>query len=245
MEFSPAMRFAALSLIGLFVAGLLWQGFGIYQEDQRAKQAAALAESAAMKPAAPAAGPDQAQASGPDPAPSPAQAREPAQPPAPKLVVHVEGAVQRPGVYTFEQGARVNDAIVAAGGALPDGVPGALNLAAPLTDGAKVFVYTRAEIQPAAAPAQVTAREATYSPVRSSAEAAPAPVSGPKQAVSVNVNTASAAELEAVPGIGPTMARAIVEQRAKKGPFKKLEELTSVSGIGPKTLEKLRPYLKV
>lgn len=235
MEFSPAMRFAALALMGLFVAGLVWRGVSVYREDQRAQQAASLDRSgeggtgAEAAPAARAAPVGQA---------APAKA---------KLVVHVEGAVQRPGVYTFDEGARVNDAVEAAGGALPEGVPGALNLAAPLTDGAKVYIFTRAELQPAAQPAapadQPRAREASFAPVKST-EAAAAPA-GPRQPVSVNINTATAAELEAVPGIGPSTARAIVEHRSKHGAFRQVDDLTAVSGIGPKTLEKLRPYLKV
>lgn len=256
MDFTPAMRFAALALMGLCVAALTWRGFSIYQKDQRAQQSAALVGAATAtsggdgkeKGGAPA--PATASASGSPsasaPAPALGSAPVPAQPAAqvkPSLIVHVEGAVKRPGVYTFEEGARVNDAVQAAGGALPDGLPGALNLAAPLTDGSKVYVYTKAELQPAPQAAEkVEARAAVYAPVKST-EAAAKPAA--KQPPVVNLNTATAAELEAVPGIGPSTARAILEYRTKHGSFQKVDDLTAVSGIGPKTLEKLRPYLKV
>lgn len=250
MGFSPAMRYAALALMALFVAGLVWRGFGIYQEDQRAQRAADVAEAEKAAPEAQGASgvleaPGQGGATG-----LPGAAAQPAPAPVKKqLVVHVDGAVNQPGVYTFEEGARVHEAIAAAGGALPDGVPGALNLAAPLTDGAKVYVYKRAELQPAAPAPQAAqpppeARAATYSPVKSTEVAASSPAAS-KQPPVANLNTATAAELEAVPGIGPATARAILEYRSKHGPFKRVDDLTAVSGIGPKTLEKLRPYLTV
>lgn len=246
MGFTPAMRYAALALVALFVAGLIWRGFGIYREDQRAQRAAELAEVEKQAAEAPERSPASATAglhgSTALPTAAPAPVKK-------KLVVHVDGAVKQPGVYTFEEGARLHEAIAAAGGALADGVPGALNLAAPLTDGAKVYVYTKAELQPPApapqaAPPPPEARAASYSPVKST-DAAPSTPAAAKQPAVANLNTASAAELEAVPGIGPATARAIVEYRSKHGNFKRVDDLTAVSGIGPKTLEKLRPYLTV
>lgn len=239
MGVTPAVRFATLSLVVLCMAGLVWRGVVIYQADQRAQRAALLVREGPVNPAMsehvlPASTSTTTSALAPEPARAPAPT-----PAKTQVVVHVEGAVRKPGVYTFEEGARVNDAVQRAGGALPEGVPGALNLAAPLSDGAKVYIYTRAELQPAA-PSPPMAREATYAPVATT-ESAPAQES---QARVVNINTATAAELEAVPGIGPATARAIVEHRTRHGAFQRIEDLTAVSGIGPKTLEKLRPYLK-
>lgn len=242
MGITPAVRFAAIGLIGLCITGLVWRGVVIYRADQRAQRAAALVrEDSGSDSSAVGLGQTAGSMQG---APANAPGGLPVVLPAPvpvkkQLVVHVEGAVLTPGVYTFEEGARVNDAIVAAGGALPEGVPGALNLAALLTDGAKVYVYTRADLQPAT-PTPPTAQEATYRPV-TAAQAKPAAAT---RTVQVSINTATAAELEAVPGIGPATARAIVEYRTKHGAFRRIEDLTAVSGIGPKTLEKLRPYLQ-
>lgn len=264
MEIAPPVRIAAVALLVLSLIGLGWQGYVIYQADQRAQQAATLALEGPGGPAAGGGGTGSQTAGrgteagdaggaahggtgGESGTPPPGRAE--ADPPAPaprRLIVHVAGAVQKPGVYTFEEGARVNDAIVAAGGALAEGVPDALNLAAPLGDGAKVYVYTKAELQPAAQ-APAAARGATYAPV-AAAEPPTPPTAAPQtqtQQGPVNVNTATAAELERVPGIGPATARAILEHRAKHGAFKRIEDLTAVSGIGPKTLEKLRPYLQV
>lgn len=226
--FTPAMRTAIVALIAVCLAGLVWRGFTIYQADQRALKAAAFLEEleagrevpTAAAPAAAAEMPTQAEAV------------------KPKLVVHVEGAVHSPGVYSLDDGSRVNDAILAAGGVLPEGVPGALNLAAPLIDGAKIYVYTQEELQPAVqAPAM--AQGATYQPVTQSQAAAAA--SGGL----VNINTASQSELESVPGIGPATARAIIDHRTQNGPFGQVDELIDVPGIGPKTLERLRPHLGV
>ncbi|MFZ5816365.1 MAG: helix-hairpin-helix domain-containing protein [Bacillota bacterium] len=231
MEFSPAARFAAFALLVLFLVGLAWGSVKAYHADRRAQLAALASE--APSPALSSDGGEALPASVTVPAPVPP-------PPKQQIQVHVEGAVQRPGVYTLEEGARVHEAIAAAGGALPEGVPGALNLAARVTDGAKIYVHTRAELQPAAQPPP-EAREATYKPVKASEP----PSTVEAQRLVVNLNTATAAELERVPGIGPATARAIVQHRTKHGPFRRVEDLTAVSGIGPKTLKRLRPYLTV
>ena len=127
-------------------------------------------------------------------------------------VVAVTGAVRSPGVYTLEPGARVVDALAAAGGAAPGADLEALDLALPLADGETLRVPARGE----------AALEAPDAP-----------------RARVNVNRARVQELEAVPGIGPALARRIVAYR----PYRSLDELVRVPGIGPGTLERLRPYL--
>ncbi|MBP2017408.1 competence protein ComEA [Symbiobacterium terraclitae] len=227
IQFTPAMRMAIAALLALCVAGLAWRGYTLYQADQRALKAAAFLaelESGAL------AAPDGASAPGGAEAP-------PVGPPARQVVVHVEGGVNAPGVYTLPEGSRVHDAIVAAGGPLPDAVPGVLNLAAPLVDGAKIYVYRQADLEPAAPPPP-RAQGATYQPVATTLEG-----SGAGGQALVNINTASQAELESVPGIGPATARAIIAYRTEHGPFRRVDDLINVSGIGQKTLEKLRPYL--
>ena len=230
IQFTPAMRAAVAALLALSVAGLGWRAYTLYQADQRALKAAAfLAELESGSGASLQSAADGSPEGGP-----PAQGMEQ---PARTLIVHVDGAVQKPDVYALPEGARVNDAILAAGGPLPDAVPGVLNLAAPLVDGAKVYVYRRSELEPQAAPPP-KAQGATYQPVTTTLEE-----SGDSGTPLVNINTAGQAELETVPGIGPAIARKIIDYRNAHGPFQTVDDLINVSGIGPKTLEKMRPYL--
>lgn len=141
------------------------------------------------------------------------------------VLVHVAGWVRRPGVYELEPGDRVVDAIRAAGGARRGANLDALNLAAPLADGAQVLVPR--EAAPGAA------------------GSAPAPGAPGGPAGLVNVNTATEAELETLPGIGPVLAAAIVQYRTEHGPFTSVEQLEEVSGIGPATLAEIRDLVTV
>lgn len=140
------------------------------------------------------------------------------------ILVDVAGWVRRPGVYEFVSGARVIDAIEAAGGARPGAVLQALNLAAPLVDGTQILVPKEGESPPVAAG------------------------SGSVGGVSgglVNVNTATAAELETLPGIGEVTAQAIIDYRTQNGPFSTVDELLDVTGIGDVTLENIRELVTV
>ena len=141
-----------------------------------------------------------------------------ASPAGTEVFVHVAGAVKRPGLYALGAGGRVADAIAAAGGAGPRADLDLLNLAAPLTDGMKI---------------EVLARGAAATPA-SPEDAAPAQVS---------LNSATAPELETIPGVGPVTAAAILAHRDEAGPFTSIEQLMDVSGIGPATLESIRPYV--
>jgi competence protein ComEA len=145
--------------------------------------------------------------------------------PSPEIVVLVDvaGWVREPGVYEFTEGARVIDAIDAAGGARPGALLQALNLAAPLADGTQVLV-----------------------PREGQEGVAPPPVSGGAVAGGlVNVNTATATELEELPGIGEVIAQAIVDYRTENGPFASVDQLLDVSGIGDATLEDIRDLVSV
>lgn len=160
---------------------------------------------------------------------------EPAAPPA-ELIVHVAGAVKKPGVYRVAQGARVVDAIEQAGGATQNADLNALNLAEPLSDGQKVYVPRKGE-----APAAVVAASAANSAIATKSRASkPADVQFP-----IDLNRATAEQLEAIPGIGPTLAQRIIEYRQTHGRFHSVEELLEVRGIGPKRLEQLRAYVVV
>jgi competence protein ComEA len=146
-----------------------------------------------------------------------------ASPTPPPIIVDVAGAVRKPGVYQFAEGERVIDAIERAGGALPKADLSLLNLAAPITDGTQILV-------PKAGPAVPGA--------------SPAPVGGAPAGL-INVNTATATELEALSGIGEVLAATIVEFRTTNGPFTAVDELLDVSGIGPATLEEIRDQITV
>ena len=140
-----------------------------------------------------------------------------------KLVVHVVGAVQRPGLYRFPEGSRVAEAVARAGGATKAADLALLNLAAPLTDGTQVVVPRRA-------PVGVTSR-GPASGAGSAAATPPGPVS---------LNAATVEQLDALPGIGPSTAQKILDYRAEHGAFGSVDELDAVPGIGPARLEQLR-----
>lgn len=149
--------------------------------------------------------------------------------PKPRVTVHVVGAVASPGMVSLPEGARVADAIASAGGMRGDADPGELNLAEPVADGAQVKVGTAAapggEVRGAAAPGGGGAAGGT----------------GPK----VDLNTATAAQLEQLPGVGPVTAQRIVAWREQHGRFSRVEELQEVDGIGPKTFAQLAGSVRV
>jgi competence protein ComEA len=130
--------------------------------------------------------------------------------------VYVSGAVARPDVYVLPPNSVVKDALSSAGGSLPRADLSQINLAREVFDQQHVHVPLIGETPPA--------------------QLAP-PAAGPS---CVNVNAASLEELETLPGIGPTYSRAIIEYRQANGPFRDVEELAQVRGIGPTTLELIR-----
>jgi competence protein ComEA len=150
------------------------------------------------------------------------------------VVVHVTGAVRAPGVYELPHGQRVADAIDAAGGALAAADANALNLAAPIVDGDRIDVPTAG-----AAPSPSSGGAGTG---HSHADVAAA---GPGDGAPVDLNTAGVAALEALPGIGPATAAAIVDHRSANGPFATVDDLEAVRGIGPAKLEAIRDYVRV
>lgn len=143
--------------------------------------------------------------------------------PPPGVVVHVVGQVRRPGLVELEAGARVSDAIEAAGGPTSRAELSALNLARPVTDGEQVVVPAPGE------------------PV--------APVDGAGDSVAsggtLDLNSADAQALDGLPGIGPVLAERIVAWRDEHGRFTAVDELTEVSGIGPAVLESIRDLVRV
>ena len=166
----------------------------------------------------------------PAPAAPAAPPGSPATPPV-TVTVHVAGQVASPGVYAVPAGGRVADAVIAAGGTASEADVEQLNLAARLSDGERIYVPKKGEAPPAVSPAPAPAGGGTK------AGGAPA---GP-----VDLNTATAEQLEALPGVGPATSKAILAYRASHGRFRSVTELLEVPGIGPAKLEALRPLVKV
>lgn len=132
-----------------------------------------------------------------------------------QIIVDVQGAVARPGVYVLAEGARVVDAIARAGGATPEADASSLNLAQPLVDGVQIRVPVAGE----------------------------AAASGVDAAGLVSINAAGVDELDTLPRIGPTLAGAIVAYRDENGPFASVADLDAVPGIGPAMLAQLEPLV--
>lgn len=154
-----------------------------------------------------------------------------------RVLVHVAGRVRRPGVYELTAGARIADALEQAGGGRSGADLDALNLAAKLTDGEQILVARRGRPTTAAAP---TAGQGAAGASTPAVATAPGAAASGAAGATVNVNEADATQLEALTGVGPAIAAKIVDYRTQNGPFASVEDLTQVSGIGPKTLEGMR-----
>jgi competence protein ComEA len=128
-----------------------------------------------------------------------------------KFMVHVAGAVQAPGLYELDAGARVSDAVAIAGGFSPDALESSVNLARMVSDGEQIVVLDSTQIEASGG--------------------------------FISLNSATAGKLEELPGIGPAMAKRIVEYRTKIGSFSSIDQITEVAGIGTKLLERIRDQL--
>lgn len=145
--------------------------------------------------------------------------------PEPKeIIIHVAGAVVKSGVYHLPEGSRVIDAITAAGGAAAEADLDAINLAQPLIDGQKVWVPKAGE-----------------QPVGEANSASGAAGGNGK----VNINTGDLTQLQTLNGIGPSLAQRIIDYRTNNGPFRQIEDIKNVSGIGAKRFEQLKDYITV
>lgn len=154
------------------------------------------------------------------------------------VVVSVVGLVHKPGLVTLAPGARIADALTAAGGALDGADLIGLNMARRVTDGEQIIVgIVAAPGQPAAMGSSVSSPTTAKPPTDSGNDSAPGAL--------VDLNTATVEELDALPGIGPVMAAAIVAWRDAHGRFSSVDQLGEVDGIGPARLEKLREHVRV
>jgi competence protein ComEA len=140
------------------------------------------------------------------------------------VLAHAAGAVRSPGVYSLPAGARVKDLLDAAGGPAADADLDRINLAAPVADGSQVYVPRQGEALPVGA-------------AGGGGVATPA---GP-----LDLNTATLEQLDALPGVGPATAKAILDERSKRGRFGSVDELLDVRGIGPAKLEAIRDLVTV
>ena len=137
------------------------------------------------------------------------------------IVIHMAGAVTRPGVYHLPEGSRIYELLEEAGGALDDGDLERINLAQPLVDGQQVFLPLKGE------------------------EGYAQTLSSGVTSARVNINAASKEQLESLPGIGAVKAQNIINYRQQNGPFQSIDNLLEVSGIGDKTLEGIREFITV
>ncbi|MSP12010.1 MAG: ComEA family DNA-binding protein [Chloroflexi bacterium] len=154
----------------------------------------------------------------------------PALSPGPKqIAVYISGAVLHPDVYTLIEGARLKDLVTMAGGLLPEADAASINLAVSLGDGQHFHISRQGETPIPSAAANNSAAPATQ--VQSTNK--------------INLNTATATELDSLPGIGPSIARRIMDYRTKNGPFKSIEDIKLVSGIGDAMFENLKDRITV
>lgn len=149
-----------------------------------------------------------------------------------RLVVHVVGRVRHQGVVTLPAGARVGEAITAAGGAASGAAPNRLNLARRVVDGEQIVVPGPRDTLAAGGAAGGGAGGGGAG-------------GGAAEPAVLDLNTATEAQLDELPGVGPVTAAAIIAWRTQHQRFSRVEELAEVDGIGPKTLERLRPRVRV
>lgn len=152
------------------------------------------------------------------------------------IAIHVIGAVPRPGLYEFPEGARVQDAIDAAGGLLTIANAESLNLAALLEDGQQLDI----PYIPGSEPVDGSGSGTTVLELPTSATPTAIPSTNLEL---ININTASVDELDSLPGIGPTTAQKIIDYRDANGPFSAIEDIMNVSGIGPSTFDEIKTLI--
>lgn len=166
------------------------------------------------------------------------------------LVVHVAGAVSKPGVYQLAPGSRIIDAVEKAGPTAEADMD-SLQLAAPVPDGKTIYVPVKAAAAQAGIPAPGIPAGSPVSSTDGSGRNLFAPQAG-KMAPGataasglVNINTANESQLDTLPGIGPSLAQRIIQHREVNGPFKSIEDVKNVSGIGDKKFEDIKDKITV
>ena len=251
----PRPVMAALATLLCLCVGLaLWQAFSLADRKgleiteagaNRTQEGDSTGEGGGPHGKEPGAPPTDGEAPGaqggtPNAAPLPSSSTPVPSATAPLFCVHVDGAVKKPGVYYFEAGARVIDAVESAGGFGAKAYSAAVNLAQPLEDGQQILIPTVDEAGARQSPGAAGGGSEDPGPGSPGASAVPgsSPSSGP-----VNINRASTSELVTLPGIGEATAAKIIADREANGPFRSVDDLTRVSGIGAKKLEALRDLI--
>lgn len=177
---------------------------------------------------------------------APSQASQASQSSEATIAVHVAGAVRRPGMVCLAKGARINDAVQLAGGALPGADLNAVNLATKVTDGQQIVVPRKGEIvaamsgSGAAGAAQLPAGAAADGAAGAGGAGQAGAGQGATGGATVELNSATVAQFDSLPGIGPVLAQRIFDYRTQHGKFTKVEDLRQVEGIGPKKFEQLK-----
>lgn len=218
-DVQPGVALAAMALCAIAVAWAAWRWW-----PQGAAGAAGGGLSVTAEPSMAATAP-----AGIEPSTAPVPAGS---------MVHVAGAVRHPGVYELGPGARVVDAVEAAGGALADARLASVNLARPVTDGEQILVPDEDDAPP---PPAVASGRGASSPGAGGAGVPGGAVPGGQ----VDLNTADQAMLDTLPGVGPSTAAKIIADREANGPFASAEDLRRVSGIGEKKFEALKDLVCV
>ncbi|HEV7935249.1 MAG TPA: ComEA family DNA-binding protein [Actinomadura sp.] len=208
----------ARALAAVAVVAAVIAGGYLWTARPRPQPVPAAAASLVASPARPAASPRPPVTSGPTPAGT--------------VVVHVAGKVRRPGVITLPAGSRVTDAIRAAGGLRPGVDTGSLNLARRLTDGEQI-------------PVGLPAVAASPGGAPGSAPGVPPAEPGTVPGTPLDLNTATVEQLQELPGVGPVLARRIVDHRTQHGGFRGVEQLREVSGIGERRFAELKDLVRV
>ncbi len=179
-----------------------------------------------------------------------------------RIAVHVVGAVNEPGVYHLESGARADDALRAAGGANANADLRRVNLAAAVYDGAQLYIPRVGERMPADLPQSSVGSgpnnagggpngAAGNANVVGNATAGPGTAGTVGSATTstqpaiIDLNLATAVDLDRLPGVGPSTAKAIIDHRTRNGPFASVDDLLKVKGIGPAKLAEIRPWVRV
>jgi competence protein ComEA len=235
-DLEPPRRFTRWHLgvvVVVLLVGLVWGAWSWVRARPEAVAAPTTVQTASVPTASGAASP--APSSG---TPASGAGAGPAGP-----VVHVLGAVKHPGLVRLKVGARVEDAIEAAGGLRPNADPDELNLAQPLDDGVQVVVGTRAHPAGDVRSGSGSGGGGGSGGAGSGGSADSGGSTG--TGASVDLNRAGLEQLDSLPGVGPVTAQRILDWRQQHGRFSRTEELQEVDGIGPKTYARIAPHVRV